>query len=157
MRSTRRELDAVVAKFERWRRKRQGRAIPGELWDAAIRLLDGHTASTVCRALRLNHRRFRQMREARGAHPGGGVARRRAASAVVPPESGGFLELAPPGLGLLGGMRPRVEPAHGGVGCRLTVESAAGTLSVVAAAPGPALVEAVCRFVRGVLGDGSRA
>lgn len=157
MRSTRRELDAVVAKFERWRAKRQGRAIPGELWDAAIRLLDGHRATAICRALRLNHRRFLQMREARGARPGGGVARRRAASAVMPFASGGFLELAPPGLGLLDGMRPRVEPTHGRTGCRLSVETAAGTLSVVTAAPAPALVEAVCRFVLGALGDGSRA
>lgn len=75
----------------------------------------------------------------------------------MPSASGGFVELAPPGLGILGGLRPRVEPTHGRTGCRLTVQSEAGTLSVVTAAPAPALVEAVCRFVLGALGDGSRA
>jgi hypothetical protein len=153
MRSTRRELDGVVAKFEGWRSKRQGRAIPDELWDAAIRLLDRYTASGICRALGLNPARFKQMREARG----GGTSRRRAATAVARGEGRGFIELAPPRLGLFGGMVPSAELTHGASGCRLTLESAAGTLSVVTAAPGPALVEAVCQFVLGALGNGSRA
>ena len=54
MRSTRRDLEDVVAKFEGWRATRQGRAIPDELWGAAIRLLDGHTASAVYQALGLS-------------------------------------------------------------------------------------------------------
>ena len=79
------------------------------------------------------------------------------ATTVAPREGNGFVELAPPKLGLLGGMAPRAEAAYGGTGCRLTLESAAGTLYVVTAAPGSALVEAVCRFVLGALGDGTRA
>lgn len=158
MRSRGRELDGVVAKFEGWRAKRQGRAVPDDLWDAAIRLLDGHTATAICRALGLNPTRFKQMREARGVSVGRPSARRRAATIVAPREgSSGFVELTPPRIGLLGGMAPSAEPAHGGTGCRLTLESAAGTLHVVTGAPGSALVEAVCRFVLGALGDGTRA
>lgn len=155
MRSTRRDLEDVVAKLEGWRATRQGRAIPDELWGAAIRLLDGHTASAICRALGLNPARFKQMREARGVSVGGGATRRRAAAAVARPEGGGFVELTPPRLALLAGMAPSAAGTHGVSGCRLTLESAAGTLSVVTAVPGPALVEAVCRFVLGALGDGA--
>jgi hypothetical protein len=151
MSSTRGDLDGVVAKFEGWRAKRHSRAIPDELWAAAIRLLDGYTASAICRALGLNPARFKQMRETRGVSG----ARRRAAAAVARPEGGGFIELAPPRLALGGGMAPRAERTHGASGCRLTLESTAGTLSLVTAAPGPGLVEAVCRFVLGALGDGS--
>jgi hypothetical protein len=156
MRSKGRELDGVVAKFEGWRAKRQGRAIPDDLWDAAIQVLDGHTATTICRALGLNPSRFKQMREARGVRVVR-AARRRSATTVAPPAGNGFVELAAPRLGLLGGLAPRAEPAYGGTGCRLTLESAAGTLQVVSAAPGSALVEAVCRFVLGALEDGTRA
>jgi hypothetical protein len=157
MRSTRRDLDGVVVKFEGWRAKRQGRAIPDELWEAAIRLLDGYTASAICRALGLNPARFKQMREARGVSVGGRATRRRAADAVARREGGGFVELAPPRLVLGVGMAPSAERTHGASGCRLTLESTAGTLSVVTAAPGAGLVEAVCRFVLGALGDGPRS
>ena len=156
MRSRGRDLDGVVAKFEGWRAKRQGRAIPDDLWDAAIRLLDGHTATAICRALVLNPTRFKQMREARGVSVGRRAAWRRLATKVAPGQGGsGFVELAPPRVGL-GGMPP-AEAGHSGTGCRLTLESAAGTLHVVSAAPGSALVEAVCRYVLGALGDGTRA
>ena len=151
MRSTRRDLEDVVARFEGWRARRQGRAIPDELWGAAIRLLDRHTASAICGALGLNPTRFKQMREARGVS--GGATRRRAAAAVAGPEGGGFVELTRPRLALLAGMAPSAAGTDGG--CRLTLESAAGTLSVVTAVPGSALVEAVCRFVLGALGDGA--
>ena len=157
MRSRGREFDGVVAKFEGWRAKRQGRAIPGDLWDAAIQLLDKHTATAICRALGLNPTRFKQMREARGVSVGRRAARRRVAATVAPGEGSGFVELAPPKLGILGGLAPRAEPVHGGAGCRLTLESAAGTLHVVTAAPESALVEAVCRYVLSALGDGTRA
>jgi len=152
MRSTRRDLDGVVAKFEGWRAKRESRAIPDELWEAAIRLLDGYTASAICGALGLNPARFKQMREAHGLS--GRVTRRRTADAVARPEGSGFIELGLPRLGLGGGMAPSAERTHGARGCRLTLESTAGTLSVVTAGPG--LVEAVCRFVLGALGDGPR-
>ena len=154
MRSARRDLDGVVAKFEGWRVRREGRAIPDELWGSAIRLLDGYTASAICRALGLNPARFKQMRETRGVSVSGRVARRRAADTLARREGGGFVELAPPRL-VLGGGAPSAERTHGASGCRLTLESAAGTLSVVTAGPG--LVEAVCRLVLGALGDGSRS
>ena len=150
MRSTRRDLEDVVARFEGWRARRQGRAIPDELWGAAIRLLDRHTASAICGALGLNPTRFKQMREAREVSVG---ATRRRAAAVARPEGGGFVELTRPRLALLAGMAPSAAGTDGG--CRLTLESAAGTLSVVTAVPGSALVEAVCRFVLGALGDGA--
>ena len=66
-------------------------------------------------------------------------------------------ELAPPRPVLGGGMAPSAERTHGASGCRLTLESTAGTLSLVTVAPGPGLVEAVCRFVLGALGDGPRS
>jgi hypothetical protein len=158
MRSRRRDLDGVVAKFEGWRAKRQGRAIPEELWDAATRLLDRHTASGICRALGLNPARFKQVREARGVSVGGRAAwRRRATTSVTLREGSGFVELAAPRSGLLAGLVPSAERTHGGSGCRLTLESAAGTLCVVSAAPGLALVEAVCLFVRGALGGDPRS
>jgi len=152
MRSTRRDLEAVVAKFAGWREKRQGRTIPDELWDAAIKLLDGHKATEICLALGLNPTRFKQMREAR---LGRRVARRRPV-AVAAPVGNGFFELARPRIGLLGEKAP-TAPAYVGTGCRLTLETAAGTLHVVSAAPGSALVETVCRLVVGALGDGPRA
>lgn len=157
MRSMGSELDGVVAKFAGWRAKRQGRAIPADLWDAVIRLLDGHTTTAICRALGLNPTRFKQMCEARGVSVGRRVARRRVATTVALREGSGFVELALPRLGLLGGTAPRPEPAYGGRGFRLTLESAAGTLHVVTASPESGLVEGVCRFVMGALGDGPRA
>ena len=155
MRLTRGDLEGVVAKFESWRATGEGRGIPDELWDAAIRLLNEYTASAICRALGLNASRFKQMREARRVRVGGRVTRRHGAVAVVRREGGGFIELAPPRLGS-GMARPSAELTHGARGCRLTLESTAGTLSVVTAGPGPELVETVCRFVLGALGDGPR-
>jgi hypothetical protein len=43
----------------------------------------------------------------------------------------------------------------GGGGCRLTVESASGRLTVVTTNSGRELVDAVCQFVLGALTDGS--
>ena len=156
MRSTRRDLDGVVGKFEGWRATRQGRAIPGELWDAAVGLLGDYKASVICRALGLNPSRFKHMREERR-----GNARRRAGGrrgALVGSRVGdGFVELAPPKVGLLGGLALCGNGTPGASGLRLTVESAGGTLSVVTGAPGPAWVEALSRLALSVLVDGSRA
>jgi hypothetical protein len=113
--------------------RRQGRGIPNDLWDAAITLLGRYTASAICRALGLNPARFKQMRERRGVSVSGRVPRRES-----------------------GWMTPSAERTHGATACRLTLESTAGTLSVVTAGPGPELVEAACRFVLGALGDGRR-
>ena len=72
-------------------------------------------------------------------------SRSRAAAAVARSEGGGFVELTPPRLALLAGIAPSAAGTRGVSGCRTTM---AGTLSVVTAAPGPALVEAVCRSHR---------
>jgi hypothetical protein len=90
MRSKQRDLDGVVAKFEGWRVRREGRAIPDDLWDAAITLLGRHTASGICRALGLNPSRFKQKRESQGLR--GRVTRRRTADAVGRPGGSGFIE-----------------------------------------------------------------
>ncbi len=70
MRTKKPELEEVVRQFETWRSKRDGRLIPEELWKAALSLLDRYAPSTICRHLRLNAGRFKQIREARGVCEG---------------------------------------------------------------------------------------
>jgi hypothetical protein len=157
MRSTKGvDLDGVVAKFEGWRKDRRLRAIPDELWDLAVGLLDEHSATDICRALGLNHSRFNEARAER-------VVRRRRRVAARRPRSGisrkaaEFVELMPVRLGPGGGGTLGMGvPAPGG--WRLTLESGTGTLSLATRGSGPAagcdLVGALCRFVLGsVMGD----
>jgi hypothetical protein len=175
MRSTKRvDLDSVVAKFEQWRKDRRSRAIPDELWDSAIGLLALHSATDICRALGLNHSRFNQARGERGAAPPASRKARRGRVTARRPGSGtsrnasGFVELmpvrlgpgraVPPGGGGTVGMgMPTPAPA----GWRLTVESAAGTLSLVtrgsSSAPGGDLVETLCRLVIASVVAGSQS
>tara|TARA_R110002110_G_scaffold414387_2_gene644256 strand:- start:1173 stop:1556 length:384 start_codon:yes stop_codon:yes gene_type:complete len=49
-------LEAVRIEIEHWRgtREKTGR-IPNRIWSQAIRLLDKHSMSEICRALRLSH------------------------------------------------------------------------------------------------------
>ena len=171
MRSTKRvDLDDVVAKFAQWRKDRRSRAIPDDLWDAAISLLDVHSATDICRALGLNHSRFNQARAERGAQRYERVSSRRRRSGASR-KAGGFVELMPVRLGA-GVAVPSGEGTHGmGVpapasgGWRLTVESATGTLSLVTRGWGPSrgpvsggdLVEAMCRFALGAVIDGPRS
>jgi hypothetical protein len=68
-----------------------------------------------------------------------------------------FAELPPLAVAGVGGIMPAPmsdAPRRAGA-CRLIVESAAGTLTVVTAMPHPGVVDAVCRFVLGALADGS--
>jgi hypothetical protein len=161
MRSTKRvDLDSVVAKFEQWRRDRRSRAIPDDLWDSAIGLLGLHSATDICRALGLNHSRFNQACGERGAARRGRVTGRRPGSGTSR-KAGGFVELLPVRMG-----PGAVVPSGGGAagmgaaapapaGWRLTVESAAGTLSFVTRGlestrrpvGGRDLVETLCRLV----------
>ena len=70
-----------------------------------------------------------------------------------------FVELPQFGVGFGGGIMapaPR-EVGREPAGCRLTLESAAGTLTVVTANREHSLVEAVCGFVLGAITDSSRA
>lgn len=100
MRSTKRDdLDGVVAKFERWRKDRPSRAIPDELWDLAVGLLDEHSATDICRALGLNHSRFKEARAERVVRRRRRVAARRRRSGVSRKASE-FVELMPVRLGL---------------------------------------------------------
>ena len=62
MRSKKPELEEVVKQFKAWRSKPHARLIPEELWNAALGLLDRYSPSTICVHLRLNARRFKQVR-----------------------------------------------------------------------------------------------
>lgn len=179
MRSRKPDLESVRAAFEGWRAKPHGRLIPDKLWRAAVGLLDRYSSSTICHHLRLNPARFKQVREARNVAPSERRPRRRREAegtvgrmsrtgrrlrttphqVSLAPRGKAFVEL--PSLRVAGGggiVPPTVaETPRGTAGCRLTLESAAGTLTVVTPTPDPVLADAVCRFVLGALGDGSRA
>ena len=49
---------ALRAQIEAWRRRRQGRAMPGELWQAAVELARAHGAYRIARALGLSYQRL---------------------------------------------------------------------------------------------------
>jgi len=178
MRSKKTDLESVLAEFEGWRAKPRGRLIPDKLWRGAVGLLDRYSSSVICRHLRLNPARFKQILEVRGVGPGerrprrwrggeGSVGRSsrtglrlRAASPQVTlaPSGNAFVEL--PSLSVAGGggvLPPTVAGMpRGTAGCRLILESAAGTLTVVTATPEHGLVDAVCQFMFGALGGGSQ-
>lgn len=179
MRSKKPDFDGVLAEFEMWRAKPRGRLIPDELWKAAVGLLDRYSSSAICRHLGLNPGRFKQIRgaggvaagerRARGRHGAGGRAERawRAGPrlktvrqrASLAASGDAFVELGSLSVAGGGGMLPPTVAGmpRGTAGVRLTLESAAGTLSVVTATPDPGLADAVCRVVLRVLGDGSQA
>lgn len=50
------KLETVRIEIEYWRgtREKSGR-IPNRIWSQAIRLLDKHSMSEICRVLRLSH------------------------------------------------------------------------------------------------------
>jgi hypothetical protein len=171
-------LEAVLGEFEKWRARRRGRsAIPEKLWCAAVDLVERYSSTTICRRLRLNPGRFKEVREARGVPSGerGLRWRRRAGSggrrsgsgrrfslgrhrvALVPaPKT--FVELpspnAPGGVGVFppSVVMPRTTP-----GIRLTLESATGMLTVSTATADSVLADAVCQFVRSALGRSAGA
>jgi hypothetical protein len=168
-------LEAVLGEFEKWRARRRGRsAIPKELWRAAVDLVGRYSSTTICHRLRLNPGRFKGAREARGVAPGeGGVRRvrrrRRAGSrkrrswsgrrfSVAPrrvalvPAAKEFVELPAPSVAGVAGVFPSPVVVMPRAGIRLTLESAAGTVTVSVATADPALADAVCQFVRGALG-----
>jgi hypothetical protein len=72
MRSNKPDLDGVLAEFDAWRATPCGRLIPDRLWTAALDLLDRYSSSTICRHLRLNPTRFKQVREVRDMAAGAG-------------------------------------------------------------------------------------
>ena len=171
MRSKKPELEDVVRQFETWRANRHGRLIPDELWKAALSLLDRYAPSTICRHLRLDAGRFKQIREARGGVKGSrtvgrgrsGSPRKRRNVTTKPvmslaPRSNGFVELPALGVDIGSGMSAAMlrEFEGGSAGCRLSLESAAGQLTFATVGQERRLVEAVCRLVLGAFAGGSR-
>ena len=166
MRQKRGDIERVAAEFEGWRARRKGRVIPAGLWKAAVGLLDRYSSTMICRRLRLNQSRFRDEREGRGREVvvrRGGAARaaqelvltRRSATASA--TAGRFVQL--PALGIAVANSPTAghgaEKFWGSAGCRITIESGRGTLTLVTTTHDAALADAVCRFVLGGLdGDG---
>ena len=177
MRSRKAELSEVEKQFESWRSKPHGRLIPEELWNAAVGLLDRYTPSAICRHLRLNSARFKKVRKTHGAVVSakrlkggqrrvsgvGSLSKKPGRSgteqvSAIAPSRTAFVELAH-GMGLSGGMMtPPLNSVQGeGTMCRLTVESASRSLTVVTSnrEGENELVESVCRFVVGALGNGT--
>lgn len=158
-----RTLEEVAAAFDGWRKSRpKVERIPDGLWSAAVALLGSHSASAICRRLRLDPSRLKRRSQAQAPGLNGAVRRRAGQGTSTPPprpakgaglaraSSGGraFVELAPP-MGLpLSHTDLRPGPART---CRLTLESDTGTLSVLAAAPDAELLESVCRMAVGML------
>jgi hypothetical protein len=176
MRSKKAELEDVKAQFAGWRRERRGRAIPENLWKAALRLLNRYSSSTICAALGLNASRFRQVRETRKKNAElaprrgrPGRAQRRAVGlergpsleqfSPMGPGGSAFIELPSLGVGSSSLMAPSLgEVERAGAGCRLTLENAFGRLSIVTfRSPEEGWVEAVCRWALGAPADGSRS
>ena len=175
MRSEKPDLEEVLEQFEGWRTKPHGRLIPDELWKAAVSLLDRYSPSTICSRLRLNAIRFKQVREAGIAKPNGALARRRLGQAegrsvrsgrtasgritTLATGRNAFIELPALGVGR-GTQSPSTlrEVDQVPTGCRLTLESAYGTLSVVTLRNSDeGLIDAMCRFVLGAIAGSSRA
>ena len=164
MRSKGDGLGEVERQFLAWRRRRQGRRIPAELWDAAVALVAEHSSSEICRVLRLNQARFKEAREARI-----GVGQRNGRRRVVRPEAERRAANGQPGLPLSAFVEmPAVTASAGAMqlgavsrlaahGCRLSVETPQGVLSVELPAIDHDLVALVRRCVMAAVGEGSAA
>jgi hypothetical protein len=159
MRSGRPDLAKVIAQFGEWRASRVERGIPEELLDAAVGLLGEHSASAICRGLRLNSSRFKRAREAREAkrkrRPAGGARRGRRSkaprsSSTLSAGGGGFVELAPASWDG-GWVRPRVTGVA--TGWQLSLENGSGTVTITMRAPDAGLVAAVRRQLLTALSD----
>ena len=167
MRSRRAGLRRVERQFRVWRRRREGRRIPSDLWDAAVALLAEHEASEICRVLGLNPTRFKVAREARTGATLGGHRWRGSARAARPKpgrssrERGGrrpgaFVEL-PPVTAISGRLQFGAVSEPGTQACRVIVESPTGTLTVTIPAIGPELAQLVRRCVAAALGESPAA
>ena len=167
MSSRRPGLRRFEKQFGVWRRRREGRRIPIELWDAAVALLAEHSSSEICRALGLNATRFKEAREAR-RHAGEGrrkdvrrsgpvrttralrTSRERAGRPL-----GAFVELPPlaehPGGLWFGAASERAQ------GCRLTIEGPTGALTISLPGIEGEIAELVRRCIFSALGERSAA
>ena len=53
-------LDDVVKFFREWRALKQQKSIPGELWDAAAKLVGRYEPSMIVRTLRISYPQYRE-------------------------------------------------------------------------------------------------
>lgn len=173
MRSSKLGLRQVASDLGVWRKRREGRRIPTELWDAAVALLAEHSSSEICRVLRLNPTQFKKAREARGVAVGMGLCGRRgqrnasrgsARRAWARPRSRGrsdsraaaFVEL--PALSASSGVAPFGGAfKHGLHVCRLSIEGPMGALTITMPAVERDLADIVRRCVAAALGEPSAA
>jgi len=94
-------LDGLHRRFERWRRRRQGRSrIPEALWASAVRAAGEYGLNATARALRLDYYALKKRLEAAGGMSDGGTATT-------------FVELAPPASGGSGECILELEAAGG--------------------------------------------
>ena len=149
---SRSDLDAVAAQFESWRAGRTKRAIPSELWAAAVGLVGRYGTSAICGRLRLNASRFKEMRETLGtaswpvirAVP---VESRRVGGAAGD-RPGAFIELPALRVAPIPAVvsAPGVGRADGA--CTLVLEGVSGArLTIVLRQAAPEIVDTVCRLV----------
>jgi hypothetical protein len=168
MRSRRPGLRRVEKQFGVWRRRREGRRIPTELWDAAVALLAEHSPSEICRALGLNATRFKEAREAR-RHAGEGCRKdvRRSGAARttralrtwrerVGRPLGAFVEL-PPLTERPSGLRLGAASELRAQACRLTIEGPTGALTISLPAIEGEFAELLRRCIFTALGERSAA
>lgn len=81
-------LEAVRRRFERWRRTRSGRsAIPGPLWDAAVKMAGAYGLHRTAKALRVNYYSLKKRMDREAAA---------AVDSLREDASTAFIELAPP-------------------------------------------------------------
>ncbi len=62
-------IDEVRGRFEHWRRNRQGKAIPKELWSTAIALARKNGVNRTAAELRLDGGKLKRLMVAAGAAP----------------------------------------------------------------------------------------
>jgi hypothetical protein len=144
MRSKGSTLDVAVSRFEGWRAEGRGHRIPEELWSVALGLLDEHSPTAICRALRLNASRFNRARREREKAK---MTARSGRTGLVSrgPE---FVELpgVPSPEGVARGLSPAVR------GCRVTIEGPGGVATIAVSAPEGGVMDAVRDIVQSVFG-----
>jgi len=108
------ELKELERRIENWRRRRPTRAMPEELWEAAVALAREDGVSAVSRALRLGYHSLKQRRNASG-------------SGATDPSAVKFVELPPePWLRSGPARSPEVE-LWAGDGSRLVIRLPGGS------------------------------
>jgi hypothetical protein len=82
------ELEELRGQFNRWRRSpSKSKAVPRQLWDAAVTAAERHGAHRVAKALGVNSQRLREQVMARAGKSGGGQ------DLVAPPAPVQFIQM----------------------------------------------------------------